>query len=170
MIDKKDAVIIAFILVSAILSVWFISQTSLEVFRQGEVLDKAFFSNYLTQLRLNETLHEDQAREKQFEMENEARDHQRYEVVKDTNKSINESLVELENRLYIFMNLSEQRAITANKDRDSIQIQLGNITNEILNLTKQDYNESEDHREKSMMHHEEMIKMLQQMNTINNTR
>lgn len=133
--DKMLVIIIIFLGVSFLMAAVLVMGAVPKIFQNSETINK-------TQEIINQTqiqLHEDEAREKQ-----------KFEIIRETNRSMNESLVNLENRFYQFMNLSAERSekgqqerakiidniLNLSKKQEIIQIKVQNMTNEIYDLLK----------------------------------
>ena len=128
-------IIIIFISVSFLMASVLVMGAVPKIFQNSETINK-------TQEIINQTqiqLHEDESREKQ-----------KFEIIRETNRSMNESLSNLENRFYQFMNLSSERSekgqqerakiidnvLNLSKKQEIIQIKVQNMTNEIYDLLK----------------------------------
>jgi hypothetical protein len=101
-----------------------------KIFRTGEQVNQ-------TQSTLNQTqmfLQEQAARDKQTRHEDAARDSQRNQIVKETNKSLND----LEQRLVKFMNESAKRSEIGSIEREV-------LLDNILNISKQHTIVAKDH-------------------------
>jgi hypothetical protein len=101
-----------------------------KIFQTGEQVNQ-------TQSTLNQTqlfLQEQKARDNQTRHEDEARDAQRNQIIKDTNKS----LLELEQRLVKFMNESQTRSEKGQQERQK-------IIDNIINIQQQHNSVSKDH-------------------------
>jgi hypothetical protein len=148
--DKMLAIIIIFLGITFSLAGLLVMGAVPELFKQGDQLDQALIQQHEDEARENQTKHEDQARDIQYQMENAARDKQRDQIVKETNKSINN----LEQRLVKFINESSNRSVAGAVERQLILDNILNVSkrtdvvvkdhdiiqNQVANQTKQTYN------------------------------
>lgn len=156
MVDKKDVVLIIIIIIGLFWAMIAFSGGLNELFRQGQQLNQTQYLFNQSLLFEKQQKHEDAARANQTAYENQARDAQRYQIVKDTNKSINQ----LEQNVNQFILDSENRSKIGFKERDKIlnevlqlqtenkntQIILNSTLNQLTNITINDANKAEEAR------------------------
>lgn len=114
--DKILAVIIIFIAMMFLMAAVLAMGAVPKIFQTGEKIDQTLIQK-----------HEDEARESQ-----------KFQIIQETNKSLNQSMTTLENRLYKFMNLSAERSEKGQQERQK-------IIDEILNVSSQHDKVAKDH-------------------------
>jgi hypothetical protein len=114
--DKMLVIIIIFLAVSFLMAAILAMGAVPKIFQTDAKVDQALIQK-----------HEDEAREAQ-----------KFQIVTETNKSLNQSITTLENRLYKFMNESQTRSEKGQQERQK-------IIDEILNVSSQHDKVAKDH-------------------------